>query len=447
MKLIKHLILASAIVLPTSSVLSRELALHAPGTNVSTFANGIASRLTGKTVGFAYVIAKNGRLAEQGQGGYARLPLVNSHAKTFTVNTDVNVYSVSKPITAIAVMQLIEKLGVHPNDPIADWLPSSWQKGYGFNNTGITFRELLTHRTGMQQTISSYINNLPGFADLSPNTWDGIKEIVENGIDASWSERTCATKQKDGTYLQGSPSNSGSSFGVYCYKNANYALARILIWQMALATGDIISNNELSAEMDSASGYQHYVRKNVLQPAGVDGFCTAGNQGDNVALAYDINQNLFPLMLTRGGSMGGSFPGGLLTCGPKNWWLSAMDLAAVTAHLHHGKLLSPISRQLMDEYEMGWSRSSNSNSRPNFYWHGGLGKWTRNNRLQYINPAHPFNPTNGWLTRTVSTNDRVQTCMMKLPDGLDATLVMNSGIRGSSASPCGVLLSAFDEAQ
>ena len=145
--------------------------------------------------------------------------------------------------------------------------------------------------------------------------------------------------------------------------------------------------------------------------------------------------------------MGGTFPGGLLSAGPKNWWLSAMDLAAVAAHLHYGNLLSPESRDLMDDLEMGWSASSNSVWKPNRYWHGGLGKWTRNNRTQILAPWHPMNPTTSWLPSKVTTNDRVRTCFMKLPDGLDATLVMNSNLRGSSADACGVLHTAFEDAQ
>ncbi|MCG8311740.1 MAG: beta-lactamase family protein [Pseudomonadales bacterium] len=432
---------ATAFQLPTYAF---SLGLKNPGVSSANLADNIESQLVGKTVGFAYAIAKNGRLVEQGQGGFARVPMLDGSVP-FTVNTDVNVFSVSKPITAIATLQLMEKLGIHPNDPISDWLPVSWSKGYGFTHSGITFRDLLTHRTGIQQTIGYYLNELPGFSALSSNTWQGLKEIVENGIVDSWGQKTCASKPEGSDeFVPGSASSNGGYFGVYCYKNANYALARILIWQMALATGDLNANNELAADMDSASGYQHYVRHHVLQPAGVDGFCYRTGPENLSALAYDINQHLIPLMVTRGGSMGGSFPGGLLTCGPKNWWLSAMDLAAVMAHLHFGDLLSDTYRGYMDDYELGWSRSSDSASKPDRYWHGGLGKWTRNNQLQLLYPQHPANPTQGFLPKSVTTKTRVRTCVMKFPGGLDATLVMNSDVRNSSKDACGVLNSAFD---
>lgn len=230
-------------------------------------------------------------------------------------------------------------------------------------------------------------------------------------------------------------------YGPYSYKNANYKLAAILIWQMALETGDIKSNGELSADVDSAAGYQHYVRKNVLQAAGVDGFCSATGPAQGHALAYDTDQNIFPLIFTEGGSMGGS----MYTCGPKNWWLSAMDVAAVAAHLRFGDLLSDESRAIMDDLKMGWSQSSDKGSNANRFWHGGLGKWTRSNRVQLLHPAHPLNPTPGFLARTVKARDRVQSCVMKLTGGIDATLVINSGVRTTGSSACGVLLGAFED--
>jgi hypothetical protein len=406
----------------------KESGFKASSTSTAQFAANIHAQLINRVVGYAFVIAKNGQLVEQGQGGFARLPLVDG-GKAFSVNTDVNVYSVSKTITAIAVLQLMEKLGVEPDDPIADWLPQSWAKGLGFASDGITFFDLLTHRTGVNQTIQELNKEDEAFAALSTNTYAGVKAIVEHGIYPEF-----ADVGKVG-------------YGDYSYKNANYAIARIIIWQMALETGDITSNSELAADFDSAAGYQHYVRKNVLQAAGVDGFCYATGPESQRALAYDINKNLFPLQFTQGGAMGGSFPNGLLTAGPKNWWLSAMDLGAVAAHLHYGDLLSAESRKLMDDLEMGWSKSSDSASRPNRYWHGGLGKWTRNNRTQMLSPAHPANPTGFWQPSNVTSKDRVRTCLMKLPDGLDATLVMNSDVRDSSLNACGVLHAAFEDAQ
>jgi len=329
-----------------------------PSVEPTDFADNIHAQLAGNVDDYAFVIAENGLLAEQGQDG------------EFTVNTDVNVMSVSKHITAIAALQLMEKLGLEPYDPISDWLPASWDPGNGFGPNGITFFDLLTHRTGIKQTIKKLDAEDPVFEALSTNTYEGVQAIVEHGIYPEF-----VKDDEDG-------------YGKHKYKNANFKIAAILIWQMALATGDLSSNAELSADVDSALGYQHYVRQNVLQPAGVDGYCS-----------------------TEGSTSG------VLTCGPKGWRLSAMDLAAVAAHREHGNLLSPQTREWMDELKMGWREGSNSSERPNRYWHDGLSKPNKHR------------------------------CIMKLPGALDATLVMTTDVRNPSRSACGVLHIAFEDAQ
>lgn len=397
--------------------------LTPPSVNPAVFSDNIYDRLAGKTVGFAFVISKDGLLVEQGQGGYARIPVLDG-GKVFTVNTDVNVYSVSKTITAIAALQLMEKLNLAPDEPISDWLPPSWHKGLGFGSNGITFFDLLTHRTGINQTIAQLLDENEEFAALS-NPYGVLHALVGHGINPEFA------------------GIGPVGYAPYSYKNANYILAAILIWRMALATGDITSNSELAADIDSAAGYQHYVRKNVLQPSGVDGFCYATGPASQHALAYDINQTIFPIQVTAGGSMGGS----MSACGPMHWWLSAMDLAAIAAHLRFGDLLTPASRELMDELKIGWSQGSNHGTNAHRYWHGGLGMWTRHNRHQVLSPAHPMNPTTGYLPKMVTTKDRVHTCLMKLPGGLNATLVLNSDIRNSSASACSVLTSAYTDSQ
>lgn len=395
------------------------------GVSPESIAEHLHKQLKGKTVGYAFVIADDGRLAKEGQGGYARVPKVDGDGVPFTVNTDVNVFSVSKTITAIAMLQLMDKLSLAPTDPIADWLPPNWVPGLGFGAAGITFSDLLTHDTGIIQTIAKLDEESEAFEALSPNTYAGIQAIVEHGIYPEFLDV------------------SGVSYGDN-YKNANFKLAAILIWRMALASGAIGSNSELSADALSAAGYQHYVRTRVLQPAGVDGFCYPTGPDELHALAYDVDLNNYPLIITQGSAMG-SFES-LYSCGPKNWWLSAMDLAAVAAHLQHGKLLSDERREQMDDLKLGWSDSSNSSSNPNRYWHGGLGKYTKLNRLMYLHASNPFNPTDSWLAGSVSTNDRIHSCLMKLPGGIEATVLINSDIRGSTRNACDVLHVAYDSA-
>ena len=57
--------------------------------------------------------------------------------------------SLSKWITALAVMSLVEKSLVHLDAPISDYL-TRWQlPNSGFDNNGVTVRRLLSHTAGL----------------------------------------------------------------------------------------------------------------------------------------------------------------------------------------------------------------------------------------------------------------------------------------------------------
>ena len=434
---------------PDVSVRGKARDCFGPGiVDTDEFADHIQRRLAGNVVGFGFAINEGGNPVVLGHGGFARIPFLDGNV-LFTFLTDINVFSVSKTITAIAALQLMEKLDLKPKDPISSWLPPTWGTGPGFDNDGITFVDLLTHRTGMLQVIAQHTN--AGVELPDTNTWEGLEILVKEGIDPDLAATSCPESNDDGTYTMGNPqAPEGDHYGVYCYKNANYALARLLIWRMALETGDLteeFDSNDLTLQAEeSAFGYQHYVRQNVLQPAGVDGSCSATGPEGTRALAYDIDGNVPFLMVTAGSPTLGDDATGVLGCGPKNWWLSALDLVSLVGELSCGELLSPQSRDLMDELKMGWSKNSDSGTNAGRYWHGGSGFWTRDAQPQLLWPPHPDNPTEDEVVGTKGPAvNRVRTCLMKLPFGIDAALIMNSDLRDSDDTACDVLLEAFDD--
>ncbi len=256
----------------------------------------------------------------------------------FTSLTDIQVASVAKPITAIAVLQLMEKLGKGPDDPISDFLPASWTKGEGFDSDGISFDDLLSHQTGFDQVIAELSIEL-GDELLSPNTWEGLQLIVKNGITAKVAASECPKKSDDGETIElGGPAEPDAGhYGFYCYKNANYALARELIWRMALDTGDLSADDDtddpLKMPEASASGYQKYVQNHVLAPAGVTGTCTATESLINRSLMYDIKGFVPFEILTAGIDAYDNDESDLLECGPYNWSLSAIVLCESWANL------------------------------------------------------------------------------------------------------------------
>jgi D-alanyl-D-alanine carboxypeptidase len=95
--------------------------------------------------GISILVVKNGKIAYRSSKGMADITAGTS----ISAQTGFLLASVSKPFTAIAIMQLVEKGQLHVTDSLLDYipeLPSSWRK--------ITIEHLLTHRSGIYDVIN-----------------------------------------------------------------------------------------------------------------------------------------------------------------------------------------------------------------------------------------------------------------------------------------------------
>lgn len=432
--------------------------------DIDDFETWIHRSLAANVVGYGLAISVAGIPAAVGQGGFAQIPLLDANV-LFTHQTDIQVASVSKTITAIALLQLMEELDITPDDPIGPYLPPTWVQGPGFSDGSITFDDLLTHQTGVDQALAAMINDatepLP-----NANRWEGLELLVRTGIPSDVAASACPTDNDDGTYTLGGPEEpAGDHYGVSCYKNANYALARELIWRLALQTGDLGAAYDVADPEDmpmaSATGYQKVVRDHVLTPAGVAGSCKATGSPAQRSLMYDIQGNVPLVMLTAGADAYANDSSDLLECGPYNWSLSALDLVKIMGKLSCGNLLSDAAKTLMNERKLGWSEGSNSAAYPNRFWKSGGWNQTRSKVEQALWPLHPNHPANDPTASqdgcapigpnlvcpaTGSATNRITSCVVEFPFGIDAALVINSNLRSDpKATACTVLLEAFDK--
>jgi CubicO group peptidase (beta-lactamase class C family) len=342
----------------------------------------ILADLTGNATGFAYAIVKGGKLSYQGGVGFARTGPDGSVA--MTASHRVNVMSVTKPITAVATHQLLGELDLSVDSPVAPWLPSAFPLGDGFDT--VTFRQLLNHTSGMNQLFKSLSD---ADRDKWGNDWDGLKFVVSNDI---------------------TPGSASS------YKNANYALLRLAIPALWKATGNHPGIGQIT-KTSVGIWYLAYVQQRIFVPAGVQAVTCTEPKPDSAALLYDAANT------AAGGKLVHIESGPLDGCGGHaNLRLSALDLARFMAYLTHGKLLNTAGTTLMDSARLGWDKSSNSSSAPGVYWHGGDGMW-----------------------KSGGANREVHTCVMKFPNDIQATLVINS-TNQSGSSQCGVLLNAYKDA-
>ena len=409
-------------------------------TNTETMANYLSAQLGARVTGHSFTIVKDGQVEESRAGGIRKV------GADFETNTQIHVASVSKTVTAVAVLQLLEANGLSVFDSVGPWLPDEWIRGYGFwNEGGVRFIDLLTHRSGVQQSIGKWVNTIPDYS--AGNGYDPIQELVANGIAADWKDTGCASSQDDGTFLPGSPQDPGDYFGVYCYKNANYALFRIIIPKLWQAVEPSIDHLELDENM-TAWLYVAYVAQHIWGPLDLQASCHAPDQDDKPQY-FDAR---YPTVTPYDGWGDYSM---FMGCGPVGWHLSSYDLAKFTTFLSHPewidpdqRILSVANRNLMDQYKLGWNKDSNTGGNTGRFWHGG----------DYYRSATAVVPLmiNGQLQWTpVPASIENHACVIKFEDDVEASLVINSSIRGAGVwqpqlynkLACGMLIDGYEAAQ
>ncbi len=247
-----------------------------------------------KSVGYGYVIYNKGIAKSFGGFGKRRTDLDGSAA--YDPYQPQHVASVSKTMTAIGALRVIEQKGIDVNASIADYLPAGWKRGANIGS--ITFANLLTHNSGFR-----------GCSGCGDNTWAYLKALVEKGI---------VLKAKD----------------TASYDNANFGIFRVLIPYM-LGT---VSDPNLDDDTETSRIYVTYMQEQVFAPAGATDVQPFPDP-DRPTLAYP-----FPYDNKPGLKMGDFSK----NCGGFGWYLSPMQAGMVMRELMRSeKLLTAAGRQRM----------------------------------------------------------------------------------------------------
>ena len=116
--------------------------------------------------GAVVLAARNGVIATHEAAGHALrykaykdgqpVPLPRERWIPASRDTIFDLASLTKVFTAVAVMQQVEEGRIELDAPVASYIPAFAQNGKG----GITVRQLLTHTSGLQPTLSLY--EMPG---------------------------------------------------------------------------------------------------------------------------------------------------------------------------------------------------------------------------------------------------------------------------------------------
>ena len=286
---------------------------------LASYADKLEARLKNRSVGYSFTVTGgSGNLMVSRAGGDARR--APDSARKMTADDKFNIASVSKTITAAAVMKLLNEKNITVDTAVRAYLPPTWKIGPAFET--VTFRNLLTHHSGIRCETEV--------------TYENLKACVAKGINP--------------------PSKATQS-----YNNSNYALFRVIIPR--LAGYPILPNVDQSKHSAMyASQYADYVRKNVFAPIGLSGIDLKPITS-NPALAYQ-----YPSPVQAGDSFGDMTE----TSASRGWNMSSKQLAIFLHNLlYTEKILPRAVSQRMKKEQLGLWKANETDARLIDYEHGG----------------------------------------------------------------------------
>ena len=186
-------------------------------------ADGLEASLQGQVVKYGFEVRRGMSVIRRADG--PKRTAADAPAMDFTVHDRFNPASVSKSVTAVAMLQLLHEKNVGIDTPVHTYLPTNW--AIPLNNKTITFKEVLNHTSGLRG------ENAGGGYEYSH-----MKTLMEHEIDL-------ADKVDD-------------------YENVNYALLRILV-----ASLDGYSDWVNSPGPNTAARFISYVNREIFSPLGI----------------------------------------------------------------------------------------------------------------------------------------------------------------------------------
>jgi len=111
----------------------------------------------------SFIVVKNGRVLYEDYKGFAN----TKTGEKITAATPIHLASVSKVLTCMAILRLVQQDNIMLDQKVTDWLPE-------FPYKATTIRTLLNHRSGLQ-----HYANFPG---LMKKRWDKRKILTNKDV-------------------------------------------------------------------------------------------------------------------------------------------------------------------------------------------------------------------------------------------------------------------------
>jgi CubicO group peptidase (beta-lactamase class C family) len=268
--------------------------------SLSRLASSIEAQLTGKVVGYVALIGTSKSVSS----GLARTA-ADPPKLAMGPNVMVNIASVGKMFTTIAVLKSLARRHLSTGSRIWPFLPPDWVKGPGVDT--ITFGELLTHRAGFRLDSSRVFQ-----------TDNAAREQIRQGIQQ-------IDKQ------------------VPFYNNINFTIFRDMLPFMERVRDRGAATRAATADRF----FLTYVQRQVFNPVGVtDARCAPVR---HAMLMYPPPG--------AGTARGMPAPVGPSACSAGGWFMTPASMRRVLDGLISGSLLSTSQRRQMDDNCLGWDCS------------------------------------------------------------------------------------------
>lgn len=275
--------------------------------NIDLFEENVVDALDGKVMGYSYVIMQDGQVVHANAGGRSR-NAADGQAN-MTINDKIHIASISKFITTVAAMHLLENNpDLNENSLVSEYLPPQWNIGEGFE--GVTFLDLLAQRAGL---------NVFGSQNSQACRFDSLALYVASG----------ATQPKDKQYT-----------------NSHHGLMRVILprlWDKYRPNDGIIDDDF------TANVYSSLVQELLFEPIEITASCDV--PVSNLALAY-VNPTD-----TDAGRDAGNLTN---RAGGFGWYLSSVEVAKFWAYAWYtDTFINDDSRQIMTDNTAGlWNTTT-----------------------------------------------------------------------------------------
>ena len=370
---------------------------NGPEFDIDLFVQNVDDALNGNAVGWAFSISRNGTFYASNEGGMAVTAAdagSTGNGVPHSATKAQDIASVSKTITALTVLRLLQEHGYDVDRKLVNCVPGTmWTHSSGDVSQG-EIRAFLSHTSGIPSTGLDYfsLKNLYQAADTYPDK-------------------------------------------SYDYTNANYAFMRIAIaylyselgeldYSLASVEYDVSVNGQAETVLEDAinEAYIEAVNKYVFEPCGISWKEPKPDGETNPTMNYNFN------MATPGWNKGDMTK----FAGSAGWRLSARNLNNILANLKYtDKILNNEYKQKMNDELLGWH---NDSSIYEALTEGGTAYGHEGYYEDQFGPNAAANPQ----VRGVFTG------FMMFPNGVEVAAVVNS--LGGTNTMCRELRDAYNAA-